>query len=331
MANIPARLKAFLPLKLLNQGKVRDTYELPGYPNLILVVASDRLSIFDFVLNTLVPAKGEVLNAFNIFWKTQCLPRFLGDTFSHDLFAHGAAIDKFLPAEMCGNEELHKRAVIVQKLHMDSIEHIVRGYLTGSGWDAYRTTTPPTICGHVLPEGLYDGSELPYPIYTPTTKAAVGHDEHMDVTVARRQFPGAEGCVTRIYSAGQEYARSRGIIVADTKMETGRRSPQHVNGFILADEVLTPDSSRFWDLEEWERLRAERKSPTPWDKQVVRNWGKAAGIHRCRPQIEEDVEWVHKQVVPESVVAETSATYFAIFKRLTGLTLPEFQNRFLLA
>ncbi len=304
----------FEGLNLLRQGKVRDTYELPGHPHLLLVLASDRISIFDFVLNALVPDKGAVLTAFNIFWRMAVLKGF-----DHDLFAVGEPIDQFLPDHLTKNSDLQKAAIVVQKLEMAPVEAIIRGYLTGSGWQAYQKTDPHMVCGHTLPSGLKDASRLPKSIFTPTTKEEVGHDVHMDVASVRQEYSWMEQVSLSLYEKAADYALKKDIIIADTKFEFSKKG-------MVGDEVLTPDSSRFWDKAEWEKAHSTGKSPQSRDKQFVREWGKTVGIDKRDPASDEDVAYVHSLKVPEEVIEKTSQIYRDIFKTLTGKTLDEFQK-----
>ncbi|MEN9558124.1 MAG: hypothetical protein RL141_493 [Candidatus Parcubacteria bacterium] len=320
MPSIPASVNTapIEGLQRLYQGKVRDTYELPDHPGYLLVVASDRLSIFDFVLPAAVPQKGSVLTALNHFWRTQVIK----DAFPHDFVAAGAEIDEYLPEALHGDASLQARATVVEKLTMLPVEAIARGYLTGSGWNQYGNDQ--RICGQYLPSGLLDGSALPYPLFTPTTKAEEGHDEAISADSVVEEFGiGIERNTLGLYTLAATFAASRGIILADTKLEFGRTN----DGVLcLGDEVFTPDSSRFWDLGEWQKVRGGGKSPNPFDKQLVRNWGKEIGIHRLDPKIPEDVAWVHGQTVPEDLLARTTRLYRYIFWRLTGNKLEDYQQ-----
>lgn len=325
-------------LKLAHRGKVRDTYEgLPYNDTIYLTVATDRISIFDFVLGSHILGRGEILTAMTVFW----LSDVLGDTFSHHLAASGKNIDIFLPDALRGNPEIHHRGLVVKKLQMLPIECIARGYLTGSGWAAYRKESK--VCGHKLPEGLCDGAKLPTPIFTPTTKALNGHDEHLDaIEVNRKYGRRLEEATLAVYRRAFEYALQKGVIVADTKFEFGKISSND-NELVLADEVLTPDSSRFWDYEEWETCTDERRtslSPTPYDKQFVRAWGsgiptpftgndgakKLVGINKLDPKDPEHVKFVSGVKLTEQTTRMTQARYTAIFERLTGRKLEEFQE-----
>lgn len=314
-------------LPMVSRGKVRDTYAL-AHDDILLPVATDRISIYDFVLPAEVPQKGEVLTALNIFWALQIAHRV-----RQDIIAFGRDIDAYLPEEYRGNAKLHKRATVVLKLNMIPVEAIVRGYLTGSGWIAYANTAPNhLLCGHSLPPDLKDGDRLPFPIFTPTTKALEGHDEHMSVTeVAARFDPCIETVAIDLFNAASNIAIERGIILADTKIEFGfDPALAHVDRamqcFILADEWFTPDSSRFWLLDDWQRSREKGISPTPFDKQFVREWGKTAHIHTLDPLRPEDVFRVHALTVPEDILASTAHLYRYVFYLITGMRLEAFQR-----
>jgi len=328
MAKIPQAVSQTSPLladsngfRQRGQGKVRDSYDLtynylcgshPGVPRM-LVVASDRCSIFDFVLNTLVPQKGEVLTALNYFW----VAKVIRDLCETDMLACGAAINGFLPPEYVGKVELQKRATVVRTLPAPEVEDIIRLVLTGSGLKSYNETG--MICGHKLPAGLTDGSLLPYPIYTPTTKAVEGHDLHItaDSVVEKYGFK-RERLSIQVASVIANYAAAHGIRLADTKFE--------FSGNILADEKGTPDSSRFVDEKAWQKAMKAGKFPASLDKQYVREWGKKLGIDKRDPENPEDVAWVHAQEVPIDVVRMTTRIYRYIFWRLTGMKLERFQR-----
>ena len=331
-AKIPAQLEetnllhAFLTstvgLARIHQGKVRNTYALPN-PELLLQVATDRVSINDFVLPCTIPSKGEILTALSIFWFTKVLEKF-----DNHLVAFGVdGVRNHLPAEAHENVDLAKRAIVVRKLDMIPVECIVRGYLTGSGLKSY--DREGHVCGIILPDGLHDGSRLNPPIFTPTTKAEEGHDEDMDCEFVSGKYPGLESRSLGIYAKAAEFALERGVIIADTKLEFGKDA--------LGDEVFTPDSSRFWDKDEWLVAHRAKKSPSPYDKQVVRDWGKTvplpegmcdnkAGIGNLDPMDGEHIAFVHGLEVPEQVLAKTAQKYHDIFERLTGMTLKTFQG-----
>jgi len=322
MAKIPTNVitEKINGLNIISRGKVRDTYELPGCINYLhpylMPYATDRISIFDFVLNANVPQKGEILNAMNIFWFIDFLSEW-----ENDILAFGACINTYLPENLRDNIELHKRATIIKKLEMLEFEAIVRLHLTGSGYQAYKKDR--VVCGHTLPSNLIDGEKLPFPIFTPTTKAKEAHDEHITAdSVAEKYGVKPERLSMQIAQKAYEYALSRGIILADTKFEIGHDSS---NILTFGDEKLTPDSSRFWDFEEWKKAQAEGKLPKAFDKQFVRDWGKSMGIDKLDPANEEDVVKVHSMRVPEEIIKYTTKLYRYIFWKLTGQKLEKFQ------
>ncbi|HQK63574.1 MAG TPA: phosphoribosylaminoimidazolesuccinocarboxamide synthase [Candidatus Staskawiczbacteria bacterium] len=301
-------------LNLLSRGKVRDTYELSE--RTLLSVATDGLSIFDFVLNTLVPRKGVVLNCMNHFW-SEYLEQFNIQT---HLLAAGARIDEYLPSHLQNNPDLQSRAIVVQKMQMAPVEFIYRSVLTGSVVSGYKKDG--AVCDHQLPPGLQDGDALPYVMDTPTTKAEEGHDENMSFREVRRAYPMQTLMGLQIFQICASYAQSRGIKLADTKFEFGQDS----FGELIGDEIVTPDSSRFWDFDEWQNGRKEetRKAPSPYDKQLVRAWGMELGINKHDPKKPEDVAWVHSLKVPNVIISRTSTTYQRIFGRLTGCQIQEY-------
>lgn len=284
-------------LPLLHAGKVRRLYAWPeaedGTPR-ILMVATDAISAFDFVLDTSIPDKGIVLTQLSLWWFDQL----------RDLIAnHVVSTD--VPADVAG------RGLVVEKLDMVPVECVARGYLTGSGWAEYQRSR--TVCGIPLPDGLVDGSRLPEPIFTPATKAALGeHDENVDFARIVADH-GAElaarlrDATLSIYGRAAAIAAERGIILADTKFEFGLRPD---GTLVLADEVLTPDSSRFWDASAWQPGR----SLPSFDKQYVRDWlthdsGWDRGSDTLPPPL------------PESVVRATRGRYLEAYRRLVGADL----------
>lgn len=301
-------------IKLLSRGKVRDIYELPR--NTLLLVATDGLSIFDFVLDALVPEKGIVLNCMNHFW-CEYLGQFNIQT---HLLAAGATIDEYLPQHLQNNRDLQSRAIVVQKLQMTPVEFIYRSVLTGSSVGSYQKDG--TVCDHKLLPGLQDGDSLPYILDTPTTKAEEGHDENMSFRKVRRTYPMQTLMGLQIFQICSNYAQTRGIKLADTKFEFGH------DGFgeLISDEIVTPDSSRFWDYQEWQKSRQEevRKAPIPYDKQLVRGWGIKLGINRHDPKNLDVVAWVHSFKVPDDIIDRTAAAYQQIFWRLTGYQIQEY-------
>ncbi|MGC4894149.1 phosphoribosylaminoimidazolesuccinocarboxamide synthase [Micromonospora sp. DT31] len=273
-------------MELLHSGKVRDVYA--DGEDLILV-ASDRVSIYDVVLPTPIPDKGRLLTALSLWWFAQV----------SDLVPHHVISATDVPAEFAG------RAIRCRRLEMVPVECVARGYLTGSGFAEYQRTG--SVCGVALPRGLVEASILPEPIFTPTTKAPMGeHDEPMTYEQVVDKV-GAETAerlrqiTIDVYRRGAEIAAERGILIADTKLELGR-APDGT--LVLADEVLTSDSSRFWPAESYQPGRAQFS----YDKQYVRDWATAAGWNRQPPAPE----------VPADVVEATRARYVEVYEKLTG-------------
>ena len=281
-------------LKKIYSGKVRDLYEIDDQR--MLMVASDRLSAFDVILNEPIPGKGQILTAISNFWFDRLravVPNHLTGDQPEDVVS---AEDRPLVAG---------RAVVARRLKPVMVEAIVRGYLAGSGWKEYQKSG--TVCGIALPAGLQEASRLPEPIFTPSTKAAVGdHDEN--ISYARcEEIIGAElaakvrDTAIALYRAAAEYALSRGIIIADTKFEFGLDE----NGtLILMDEALTPDSSRFWPADSY----VEGSNPPSFDKQFVRDWLESTGWNKQPPA----------PTVPAEVAEKTAAKYREAFERLTA-------------
>jgi phosphoribosylaminoimidazole-succinocarboxamide synthase len=280
---------AIADLKLHSSGKVREIYEIEDD---LLMVASDRISAYDVIMPNPVPDKGKVLTQMSVFWfelTKDLVPNHL--------------ISTDVPDEVEG------RAMRVRKLEMYPVECVVRGYLSGSGWREYRESG--SVCGIELPEGLRESEKLPEPIFTPATKAELGdHDENVSFERAAEIVgdPALMDELRRIsievYRRGADHAAERGIILADTKFELGRSAGAEV---ILADEVLTPDSSRFWPAEGY---AAGRPQPS-FDKQYVRDWADETGWDHSPPGPE----------LPEEVVANTRAKYIEAYERITGRTL----------
>ena len=276
----------------LHSGKVRDLYRLPGGE--LLMVASDRISAYDFVLDTAIPDKGAVLTQMSLWWFER-----LADLVPN----HVLSVD--VPAEVKG------RAVVCESLAMFPVECVARGYLTGSGLREYADTG--AVCGIALPDGLVDGSRLVSPLFTPATKAELGdHDENVSYDVVAGQVGEETASRLRdltlaVYGRAEEVARERGIILADTKFEFGARPDGTI---VLADEVLTPDSSRFWPAEEWSPGRAQPS----FDKDVVRGWltSPASGWDRTSGEA--------PPPLPAEVVERTRSRYIEAYERLTGRT-----------
>lgn len=281
-----------LGLPLLHAGKVRELYELDEHR--ALMVATDNISAFDFVLSSRIPDKGVVLTQLSIWWFEQLADIAANHVLSTDV-----------PALVAG------RALEVERLDMVPIEAVVRGYLTGSGWAEYQQTG--TVAGIELPSGLHDGSRLPEPIFTPARKAAMGdHDENityrqMVEMVGDHLAESIRDLSLALYSRAEEIARARGIILADTKFEFGVRPEDGT--VVLADEVLTPDSSRFWDAADWEQGRLHS-----YDKQYLRDW------------LAHDSGWDRSgdnppPALPDEVVRATRARYLEAYRTLTGTDL----------
>ncbi|MEA2330177.1 MAG: phosphoribosylaminoimidazole-succinocarboxamide synthase [Thermoleophilaceae bacterium] len=271
---------------LIAQGKVRDIYEAGD--DRLLLVASDRISTYDVVHPTPIPDKGKVLTGLTAFW--------LGKT--EDLCPNHLVSYSDVPEQHRG------RGMLVERLEMVPVECVVRGYITGSGWKDYQATG--TVCGIALPEGLSESEQLPEPIFTPATKAELGdHDENVDFDRAA-EIVGDRGLLEElrrlsiaIYQRGAEHARERGIILADTKFEFGRRPDGTI---VLGDEVLTPDSSRFWPADDY----APGRGQPSFDKQYVRDWASASGWDKSPPA----------PAIPDEVVQGTRARYVEAYERI---------------
>lgn len=312
----PARagVKLLPHLELVSRGKVRDTYLLQD--GNLLSLATDGISIFDFVLNALVPQKGIILNAMNHFW----LQYLKGFGVKNHFVAAGAEIDRYLswPWYLGNDVDLQSRAIVVKCLQMAPVEFIARAVLTGSAIKSYAENGQ--VCGHQLLPGLQDGDALPYILDTPTTKAEEGHDENLSAQQVREKYPQQTYMLSQIFQIAARYAEQRGIKLADTKFEFGEDGT-------LGDEILTPDSSRFWEYKVWLEGRKPatgRKAPPPYDKQLVRAWGIEQGINKLEPKNPVDVGKVHAMVVPEELIEQTTQTYRYIFWRLTGRAIESY-------
>jgi phosphoribosylaminoimidazole-succinocarboxamide synthase len=281
----------------LHSGKVRELYTVGD--DLLLMVATDRISAFDYVLPTEIPDKGAVLTALSLWWFEQLVDVVPNHVVTADVAAYPAELAPYA-------EALRGRSVLCRRLEMVPVECVARGYLTGGGFSDYTATG--AVCGITLPAGLEDGSRLPEPIFTPTTKAEVGqHDQPMDFGAVVGQV-GAElaeqlrALTLAIYTRAAGIAESRGIVLADTKVELGRDGDEVLT---LGDEVLTPDSSRFWPADQWQ---PGRQQPS-YDKQYVRDYLlHESGWDRAGPP----------PPLPDEVVARTRAKYVEAYERLTG-------------
>jgi phosphoribosylaminoimidazole-succinocarboxamide synthase len=281
---------ALADLTLHSRGKVREIYQLGGD---LLLIASDRISAYDVILPDAIPGKGEVLTQMSIFWF-----ELMADVCPNHF------ISEEVPEEAAG------RGMRVQKLEMYPLECVVRGYLSGSGWKEYRQAG--TVCGIELPEELTESAKLPEPIFTPATKAEIGdHDENVDFERAaeilgdRKLAETLRDTSIEIYVRAAEHAAERGIILADTKFEFGSSAGAEV---VLADEVLTPDSSRFWPADEYEAGRAQHS----FDKQYVRDWLDESGWDHSPPGPD----------LPEDVIASTRDRYIEAYERISGRDFP---------
>jgi phosphoribosylaminoimidazole-succinocarboxamide synthase len=271
-------------VELLHSGKVRDVY---ADGDELILVASDRVSVYDVVLPTPIPDKGRILTQLSLWWFDR-----LGD------IAPNHVISTDVPTQWAG------RAIRCRRLKMVQVECIARGYLAGLGLEEYQATG--AISGVALPGGLVEGSRLPEPVFTPTTKANVGHDEFItfDDVIAQEGKDVAEDLrriTLQVYRYGAEVAAGRGIIIADTKLEFGWDSS---GTLVIGDEVLTPDSSRFWPAGDWQPGRTQHA----FDKQFVRDWAASTGWDKTPPAPE----------VPQEIVEATRARYVEVYQRLTG-------------
>jgi phosphoribosylaminoimidazole-succinocarboxamide synthase len=278
-------------LPLVSSGKVRELYRLDGSQDArLLMVASDRISTYDAVHPTPIPDKGRVLSGLSVFWFEQT---------AHIVANHLISATAGVPPEARG------RGLVVRRLEMLPVECVVRGYITGSGWKDYQATG--TVSGIELPAGLRESERLPEPIFTPSTKAEVGHDEAIDFERAA-ELVGDRALMQRVadvsielYSFAAEHARSRGVILADTKFELGL---DEAGELVVGDEVLTPDSSRYWPAEGYEPGRGQPS----FDKQYVRDWAASSGWNKLPPA----------PAIPDEVVAGTRARYVDAYERIVG-------------
>ena len=297
-AATPVLQTSFSDLQLARRGKVRDVYSVDD--DHLLIVATDRISAFDCVLPTPIAHKGEVLTALSRFWFDR-----LGHVVPHHLVT--TEIEEMPETVRRHAESLRGRSMLVKRTEVFPVECVVRGYLVGSGWKDYKRTGE--VCGHRLPEGLRESDKLPAPIFTPATKAEEGHDEN--ISEARMsEIIGAEvtnalrDISLRLYTEASEYARTRGIIIADTKFEFGRAKDGTI---ILIDEVLTPDSSRFWPADQYE----PGKSQPSFDKQFVRDYLETLDWNKQPPA----------PPLPPEIAQATSERYLEAYRLLAGKSL----------
>jgi phosphoribosylaminoimidazole-succinocarboxamide synthase len=284
-------------LRRFRRGKVRDIYDLGDR---LMMVASDRMSAFDVVLPDAIPNKGAVLTQLSRFWFDRT-----GDVVPNHLIS--TDVDD-LPEEVAAAREvLRNRFMIVKKAERIDIECVVRGYLAGSGWSEYRKSG--TVCGEKLPDGLTESARLPEPIFTPAAKVDEGHDENISYAKMKQLIGGdlaekLKAASMRLYAHAEEHARSRGIIIADTKFEFGLIDGE----LIVIDEVLTPDSSRFWEAAQYEPGRSQAS----FDKQPLRDWLEASGWDKNPPG----------PPLPPEIIDETAARYRKAYELVTGTELP---------
>lgn len=287
----------FPELTLHARGKVRDLYSLNGQ---LLFVATDRISAFDYVLATGIPEKGRVLTQLSLFWFD-----FLKDVVNNHLIT--ASVDQYPAPLKKYADDLRGRSMLVTKAQMIDIECVARGYLSGSGWKEYQKTG--AVCGIKLPAGLKESDKLPEPIFTPATKALTGHDENISIEemakrTGKEMAEKLRDLTLKIYKTAADYAAGRGIIIADTKFEFGQTS----QGLILADEVLTPDSSRFWPADKYQPGKAQES----FDKQFVRDYLEAIKWNKQPPA----------PSLPDDVARKTSEKYIEAYRILAGRELP---------
>lgn len=293
-----ALIQTNLPeLTLLHRGKVRDMYEIPGHADKLLLIATDRISAYDVVMNEPVPGKGKVLTDISLFWFKLLADIVPNHLLSADVAHYPAVCQQY-------REQIEGRSMLVRRTKVMPIECIVRGYLSGSFWSAYKKNT--TVCGFALPAGLRESDKFPQPLFTPSTKAEQGlHDENISIT-QMEEIVGKETAAKMadislwLYEKAAEYALSKGIIIADTKFELGM-----VDGeLILIDEVLTPDSSRFWPVDEY----APGKGQPSFDKQFLRDYLSSLDWNKQPPP----------PPLPAEIVAKTAARYEEAAQRLTA-------------
>jgi len=293
----PVTMTDFPGLILRHRGKVRDMYEIPGHDDKLLMVATDRISAYDVVMDDAIPGKGAVLTTLSLFWFD-----LLKDIVENHLIT--AAVDQY--PEQCKPyaEQLRGRSMLVKKTKPLSIECIVRGYISGSFWSAYQQDTD--VCGFKLPQGLLESDKFPEPLFTPSTKAELGtHDENISLQqmkkiVGEQRAEEIAAICIALYKKASDYARSRGIIIADTKFELGELDGR----LILIDEVLTPDSSRFWPVDKY----VPGKSQPSFDKQFLRDYLSGLTWDKTPPP----------PALPEDIVNKTRLRYEEAVQKITG-------------
>ena len=342
MAKIPPKIRDLALMTslmkfLIHQGKVRDSYIIS---KLLLLVASDRISIFDFVLAAIVPKKGEVLTALTHFWLTSVLKNFPNHLVSLGDDPHKNYVLKLREAYPDIDP---RRCLVARQAEIPEWEMIYRAHIGGSIYNKYLETGKAG--GQSLPLGLPKWSRLTRPIFTPSTKAKEGHDINKDAedyfAAMGERGKRANEMFLSAYTLAYAHAKARGILILDTKFE----------GLdVIADEVITPDSSRFTTVEDWKKAMAEGRDPVFFDKQPVRDWGatvvtpffykkdkkghkkgeRVIGLNNLDPKDEEHIAFVHGLEVPEDIILLTTERYLMIFKMLTGMSLEDYQERYLL-
>ncbi len=287
----------FPELTLVHRGKVRDMYSIPDHDDKLLMVATDRISAYDVVMDCPIPGKGAILTSLSLFWFD-----LLGDIVENHLIT--ADVDEYPEACKPYADQLRGRSMLVKKTKPLTIECIVRGYISGSFWKAYQKDT--VVCGFALPEGLQESDKLPEILFTPSTKAELGdHDENislekMEQIVGKERAKEIADISIKLYKKAADYARERGIIIADTKFELG----EYDGRLILIDEVLTPDSSRFWPEDQY----TPGKSQPSYDKQYLRDYLSSLDWDKTPPAPE----------LPKEITEKTKARYEEAVSRITG-------------
>ena len=293
----PVTMTDFPALILKHRGKVRDMYEIPGHDDKLLMVATDRISAYDVIMDDAIPGKGPVLTELSLFWFD-----LLGDIVENHLIT--ADVDQYPVECQPYAGQLQGRSMLVKKTKPLSIECIVRGYISGSFWSAYKKN--PMVCGFDLPQGMQESDKFPEPLFTPSTKAELGiHDENislqqmMEIVGTKKAKEISDICLA-LYKKAADYALSRGIIIADTKFELGELDGR----LILIDEVLTPDSSRFWPVDKYE----PGKSQPSFDKQFLRDYLSTLDWDKTPPPPR----------LPEQITEKTRLRYKEALQRITG-------------
>ncbi|MDW7774097.1 MAG: phosphoribosylaminoimidazolesuccinocarboxamide synthase [Desulfobulbaceae bacterium] len=287
----------FKELTLLHRGKVRDMYEIPGHEDKLLMVATDRISAYDVVMNDPVPGKGAILTRLSLFWF-----ELLGDIVPNHLIT--ADVGEYPASCQQYREQLEGRSMLVKRSKVLPIECIVRGYISGSFWQAYQQDT--TVCGYKLPAGMQESEKFERPLFTPSTKAELGeHDENISLR-SMEEIIGADlarrvaDISVRLYEKAADYAKGKGIIIADTKFEMGLVD----NELVLIDEVLTPDSSRFWPLEQYTPGRGQPS----FDKQFLRDYLSSLAWNKKPPAPD----------LPSEIIEKTRTRYIDALTRITS-------------